>query len=258
MGALTLTRRPARGLVDVQADGADQGLAAGLGQPGVGQQRGAGLDLEQLLAGPLQRAEVAGGLHPAGQLGPGLGGVEHAAGLGLLLRGGHRLDPGGLDLGDLVEQLTGQAQAGGLGLAAGLGLALLEGGDGRRAALAGDDVGTAALWGPKVLRAGMGAHFGLHLVEGMGPAELDALGVPLVVTSSHEGALIQHQRLPWPCAWALGHEGQGVSATLQTRAALAVRIGQPGGEESLNVAAAAAICLHASTLSRADNVIQSS
>ena len=118
--------------------------------------------------------------------------------------------------------------------------------------------GTAALWGPKVLRAGMGAHFGLHLVEGMGPAELDALGVPLVVTSSHEGALIQHQRLPWPCAWALGHEGQGVSATLQTRAALAVRIGQPGGEESLNVAAAAAICLHASTLSRADNVIQSS
>lgn len=26
--------------------------------------------------------------------------------------------------------------------------------------------GTAALWSPKVLRAGMGAHFGLHLVEG--------------------------------------------------------------------------------------------
>lgn len=33
------------------------------------------------------------------------------------------------------------------------------------------------------------------------------------------------------------------------RAALKLRIAQPGGEESLNVAAAAAICLHASALS---------
>jgi TrmH family RNA methyltransferase len=32
------------------------------------------------------------------------------------------------------------------------------------------------------------------------------------------------------------------------RATVQVRIGQPGGEESLNVAAAAAICLHASSL----------
>jgi TrmH family RNA methyltransferase len=44
----------------------------------------------------------------------------------------------------------------------------------------------------------------------------------------------------------MGHEGQGVSPDLLARAALQVRIGQPGGEESLNVAAAAAICLHAS------------
>jgi TrmH family RNA methyltransferase len=29
--------------------------------------------------------------------------------------------------------------------------------------------GTAALWSPKVLRAGMGAHFGLHLIEGWMP-----------------------------------------------------------------------------------------
>lgn len=109
--------------------------------------------------------------------------------------------------------------------------------------------GTAALWSAKVLRAGMGAHFGLHLVEGAEPADLDALGVPLLVTSSHQGELIQRQRLPWPCAWALGHEGQGVGADLMARAALSVRIGQPGGEESLNVAAAAAICLHASAVS---------
>jgi TrmH family RNA methyltransferase len=110
--------------------------------------------------------------------------------------------------------------------------------------------GTAALWSPKVLRAGMGAHFGLRLVEGVEPDALDALTVPLVVTSSHQGALLQDQVLPFPCAWAMGHEGQGVGPALLARAKVAVRIGQPGGEESLNVAAAAAICLHASSVGR--------
>jgi RNA methyltransferase, TrmH family len=119
--------------------------------------------------------------------------------------------------------------------------------------------GTAALWAPKVLRAGMGAHFGLHLVEGLTIADLDALAVPLVVTSSHQGQALEalcrsKPGLPWPCAWAMGHEGQGVSDELLERAKLAVRIAQPGGEESLNVAAAAAICLHASLMSRAEGV----
>lgn len=108
--------------------------------------------------------------------------------------------------------------------------------------------GTAALWSPKVLRAGMGAHFGLHLVEGLELSAPEALTVPIIVTSSHQGALIQQQRLPMPCAWALGHEGQGVCEALMALAALQVRIDQPGGEESLNVAAAAAICLHASAV----------
>lgn len=108
--------------------------------------------------------------------------------------------------------------------------------------------GTAALWSPKVLRAGMGAHFGLHLLEGVDLDDVSALQVPVVVTSSHHGELIQKLRLPQPCAWAFGHEGQGVCPELMARATVQVRIGQPGGEESLNVAAAAAICLHASSL----------
>jgi TrmH family RNA methyltransferase len=108
--------------------------------------------------------------------------------------------------------------------------------------------GTAALWSPKVLRAGMGAHFGLHLVEGLTLEEVQALAVPLVVTSSHQGELIQDLKLPRPCAWVMGHEGQGVGPELMARASFFARIGQPGGEESLNVAAAAAICLHASSL----------
>jgi TrmH family RNA methyltransferase len=110
--------------------------------------------------------------------------------------------------------------------------------------------GTAALWSPKVLRAGMGAHFGLHLVEGLSYEALNDLTVPMVATSSHQGPflhqLLSQGELPMPCAWLMGHEGQGVAPQLADKARLAVRIAQPGGEESLNVAAAAAICLHAS------------
>jgi TrmH family RNA methyltransferase len=110
--------------------------------------------------------------------------------------------------------------------------------------------GTAALWSPKVLRAGMGAHFALRLVEGVEPGALAALTLPIVVTSSHHGSFLHQQKLPMPCVWVMGHEGQGVSDELMARASLKVRIDQPGGEESLNVAAAAAICLHASALVR--------
>lgn len=114
--------------------------------------------------------------------------------------------------------------------------------------------GVAALWSPKVLRAGMGAHWGLHLIEGAELSLLDALEVPLLVTSSHRGSYL-HQaslknELPMPCAWALGHEGQGICSELEARASMHVRIAQPGGEESLNVATAAAICLHASATAK--------
>jgi TrmH family RNA methyltransferase len=106
--------------------------------------------------------------------------------------------------------------------------------------------GTAALWSPKVLRAGMGAHFGLRLVEGLRVDDLDALAVPLVGTRLDTNALLPSAPLPWPCAWVLGHEGQGVAPALLARCALTLRIPQPGGEESLNVAAAAAVCLYES------------
>ncbi len=110
--------------------------------------------------------------------------------------------------------------------------------------------GTAALWSPKVLRAGMGAHFGLHLVESASEADVAALTVPVLTTSSHAGdflhTLLKNGQLQPQCAWLFGHEGQGVSEALMSRAGQKVRIAQPGGEESLNVATAAAICLHAS------------
>jgi TrmH family RNA methyltransferase len=104
--------------------------------------------------------------------------------------------------------------------------------------------GSAALWSPKVLRAGMGAHFGLRLIEGLEPEALAALQVPLIATSPHAAQSIAQMRLPAPAAWVLGHEGQGVQPALLQRCSLTLRIPQPGGEESLNVAAAAAVCLY--------------
>lgn len=110
--------------------------------------------------------------------------------------------------------------------------------------------GTAALWSAKVLRSAMGAHFGLKLIEGIEPQALEALAIPILATSSHQGEPLQQLLLPWPCAWAFGNEGQGLADEVAFRAGRAVRIVQPGGEESLNVAAAAAICLHASASAR--------
>jgi TrmH family RNA methyltransferase len=104
--------------------------------------------------------------------------------------------------------------------------------------------GTVALWSPKVLRSGMGAHFALQVVEGLGVDEVLSLGLPLVGTSSHDGVDLPLAQLPQPCAWLLGHEGQGVAPELLDACRCRVRIPQPGGEESLNVAAAAAICLY--------------
>jgi TrmH family RNA methyltransferase len=90
----------------------------------------------------------------------------------------------------------------------------------------------------------MGAHFGLRLIEGLSSEALNALTVPWVGTSLATHQRLDQADLPQPCAWLLGHEGQGVAPELQARCAQLVRIPQPGGEESLNVAAAAAVCLY--------------
>lgn len=106
--------------------------------------------------------------------------------------------------------------------------------------------GTVALWSSKVLRAGQGAHFALHLVEGVALCALEGLGVPLVAAGSHEAQPLHRATLPWPLAWVLGHEGQGIAAALRPLCAMTVAIEQPGGQESLNVGVAGAICLYES------------
>jgi len=104
--------------------------------------------------------------------------------------------------------------------------------------------GTAFAWAPKVLRAGMGAHFLLDISEGMAADELlQRLAMPVTITDSHGAAAVFDADLRGPLAWVFGNEGAGVSGAWREAAALRVTIPQPGGVESLNVAAAAAVCL---------------
>lgn len=105
--------------------------------------------------------------------------------------------------------------------------------------------GTAACWAPKVLRAGMGGHFVLDIVENVAPEALQALAVhlPLAGTVLQGGQSLYGTDLRSPLAWVFGNEGEGIAPALQERLGLRLTIPQAAGVESLNVAASAAVCL---------------
>lgn len=113
---------------------------------------------------------------------------------------------------------------------------------------------SVGLWTHKVVRAAMGAHFTLNIIENLGIEEIQSSPLSVVLTSAHQGLfldeLVTNKKLPFPIAWIFGHEGRGHSLQWTDKPCQTIRIKQPGGEESLNVAAAAAICLHASAMQR--------
>ena len=102
--------------------------------------------------------------------------------------------------------------------------------------------GSASLWSPRVLRAGMGAHFSIKTFENIQLEDiLERFEIPVYVTSSHRSTSLYDQDLKQPSVWVLGNEGQGVSEYALAHAK-AVSIPQPGGQESLNVAIAGSVC----------------
>jgi TrmH family RNA methyltransferase len=90
----------------------------------------------------------------------------------------------------------------------------------------------------------MGAHFLLQIHEDVEAQGLiERLAVPIVITDSHGAEAIYDCDLSGPLAWVFGNEGAGVSPIWRDAVSLRVTIPQPGGMESLNVAAAAAVCV---------------
>ncbi|WP_085315906.1 TrmH family RNA methyltransferase [Derxia lacustris] len=119
----------------------------------------------------------------------------------------------------------------------------------RTAAAAGVQVaiagpGTAGFWSPKVLRAGMGAQMALDCVEvdDLGAA-LDALGLPVIGTVVRGATSLYDFDLRRPRAWVFGNEGRGLSLRIDARLDERCTIPHSGAIESLNVGAAAAVCL---------------
>lgn len=104
--------------------------------------------------------------------------------------------------------------------------------------------GSVFAWSPKTLRAGQGAHFFLQIHEGV---DLVALARrhpgAVIATEARAETSVFATDLRGPTAWAFGNEGAGLSRELADAATLRLRIPMPGATESLNVAAAAAICL---------------
>ena len=123
--------------------------------------------------------------------------------------------------------------------------------------------GTAELSSPKALRAAMGGHFSIALREGLSPEMvlhlMEASGVlPVAAVLADEASdqLMQSTRSVFesapghvlnerrPLVWVFGQEGAGVSQAILAWPTLQrVTIPQANAVESLNVAAAAAICL---------------
>lgn len=199
----------------------------------------------------LMRAEIA---HLARQAGAGvlrlpdalfetLSSVEHGAGIVAAVATPRTALPAAIDRDCLLlEHLQDPGNMGSIlrsAAAAGVGLVFCS-------------PRTVYAWSPKVLRAGQGAHFSLSIIEGV---ELDAvvarLAVPLVATAADAPRSLFEADLRAPLAWVFGNEGAGVSAALAGRAAQRVAIPMPGAAESLNVAAACAVCMFEAVRQRA-------
>ncbi|MCX7171916.1 MAG: RNA methyltransferase [Proteobacteria bacterium] len=104
--------------------------------------------------------------------------------------------------------------------------------------------GCAGVWTQRVLRAGQGAHFDLRLHEQADLSEVMAkfTGTTLAATA-HAAESLHRQDLTGKLAWLFGSEGSGIAPALEAAAAKRVNIPLARGSNSLNVAAAAAVCL---------------
>lgn len=116
--------------------------------------------------------------------------------------------------------------------------------------------GSVFAWAPKVVRAGMGAHFFLSIYEGVDLAEVArSFAGRIIATAPRAPTSLFELDLKGEVAWLFGNEGAGLSSRAKEMATMRVRIPMPGQAESLNVAAAAAICLFEQIRQRASRPV---
>jgi RNA methyltransferase, TrmH family len=119
----------------------------------------------------------------------------------------------------------------------------------RSAAAAGCDAvylssACADAWSPKVLRAAMGGHFALRIYERQDlPVAAKAFQGTLLAASLQATRSLYDCDLCGNVGFLVGNEGAGLSSELLNLAAQQIAIPMPGKAESLNAAAATAICL---------------
>jgi TrmH family RNA methyltransferase len=111
-------------------------------------------------------------------------------------------------------------------------------------------------WSPRVLRAGMGAHFALRIHEDVDVMTLIRTYPGEVLAAARDGAApVYDSDLTGRVALLFGNEGSGLTPAARDAATRAIWIPMPGKGESLNVAAAAAVCLFERVRQQARQVI---
>ena len=105
---------------------------------------------------------------------------------------------------------------------------------------------------PKVVRSTAGSLFHLPVLTGAGLEEvlkaLDGAGLAVLAAdgSGPVNLFDADELLARPCAWLFGNEARGLAPEALERAEAVISVPVLGAAESLNVAAAAAVCLYAS------------
>lgn len=103
--------------------------------------------------------------------------------------------------------------------------------------------GCAEAWSPKALRAGMGAQFNISIYENTDLQDASKSIPKIIATELNTKDSLYNCELTGPLAFIFGNEGSGLSQESLSFATHRLSIPMPGNIESLNVAAAVAICL---------------
>ena len=103
--------------------------------------------------------------------------------------------------------------------------------------------GCTDAWSPKCLRGGQGAQFLLPIFEGVNIVETMQNFAGNTYATTLDGSSLYAQDLSQPTAFIIGNEGAGLSDKVVQAATHQISIPMQQNLESLNAAAAAAVCL---------------